>query len=258
MDSTLLNILFFTFLGGTLSLAGGLLLLWKRRLAENFSLHLISFAAGVLLATAFLDLLPEALHESETTGADIFVPLLLGVVFLFITERFILWYHHHHNTDTHDVKPTTALITIGDSFHNFIDGVAIATTFLVNPALGMVTALAIAAHELPQEIGDFAIMLNNKVSRNRILKLNVLASLASVAGGLITYFTKDLIEPYLFWVLAFTAGMFTYIACADLIPELHVSKADKNWHQVALFILGIVVVYILIGSLEGLAHPEAV
>jgi zinc and cadmium transporter len=252
MDITFLYILFFTIIGGILSLAGGFILLWKQKLAKSFSLHFTSFAAGVLLATAFLDLLPEA--QEAASDNHFLQPVLFGIIFLFIIERFILWFHHHHEVPEEFAKPTTALITIGDSFHNLIDGVAIASTFFVSAELGILTALAVAAHELPQEIGDFAVMLNSGVKRNKVLLLNIVSSLASVVGAVLTYLAKDLIEPHLYWVLAFTAGMFIYIACADLIPELHAStKQDKGWHQAFLFLFGIIVVYVFIQLLAGYA-----
>ncbi len=240
----LLNIIIFTIIGSILSLIGGVFLLLKKHLTESFILYLTSFAAGVLLATAFIDLFPEATKES-TNISMIFVYALSGMVVFFILERFLFWFHHHHETEK-DIKPSVLFIMLGDSIHNFIDGVAIASSFLVGFPLGMMTALAVAAHEIPQEIADFSVLLSQRVSKLKTLLFNGLSALTSLVGAVMTFYLSDQIRPLLPFVIAFTAGMFIYIASSDLIPELHKSSIKKTnaWHQTAMFLFGIFLVAI--------------
>lgn len=241
----LIWIITFTFLGSILSLIGGILLLFKKNLPEKFILDLTSFAAGVLLATAFVDLLPEALEESSNF-VRIFTYTLFGMVVFFALERFFLWFHHHHETEK-DIRPSVFLITIGDSIHNFIDGVAIAGAFLVSIPLGISTAIAVAAHEIPQEIADFSVLLSQKVSRFKTLAFNGLSAITSLFGAVITYYLSQSIQPLLPYLISFTAGMFIYIAASDLIPELHRSSVRKTsaLHQTTMLLIGIFLVIVL-------------
>src|SRR4030066_1223037 len=163
----------FTFLGSVASLIGGYFLLLKKTITENFSIRLISFAAGALLGVAFLDLLPEAVEVAR--GADIFVPALIGFVSFFFAEKVIRHIHHHHE---HEEKPTTPLIVFGDSIHNFVDGVIITTAFLTSIPIGITAALAVAAHEIPQEIADMGVLLANGLSKTKALLYNFLSALA--------------------------------------------------------------------------------
>src|SRR3989338_35285 len=235
----LAQIILLTLLGSILSLSRGLLLLYRKTWNHNFSLFLTSFAAGVLLATAFLDLFPESLeHLEETGGGDVFVPALLGIITFFLLERTLVWFHHHH--DAHGVKPTIWMITIGDGVHNFIDGVAIAATFMVNPAIGVTTALAVAAHEIPQEIADFSVLLSHGLSRARAIVFNVGSALTAIVGAVGMYYFSDSLGNYLGQIMAFTAGMFSYIALSDLIPELHHTQNNKETlPQILAFLIGI-------------------
>lgn len=155
--SVLVYILLFTFLGSIVSLIGGIVLLAKEKLAIRISHFLSSFAAGALLATAFFDLLPEALEDAGEI--NIFLWTLIGMLTFFLLERSIHWFHHHDIHPEEKAKPVNILIILGDAVHNFIDGMVIAATFLVDIRLGIITALAVGAHEIPQEIGDFGILL---------------------------------------------------------------------------------------------------
>lgn len=243
----LLNILLFTFLGSILSLVGSFLLLMKKGLTEKLSNQLLNFAAGALLATAFLDLLPEALEFAGES--DIFLWTLAGFVSFFFAERFIQVFHHHH---AHGHEASTFLILIGDGIHNFIDGIAITTAFLTSMPLGITTSLAVAAHEIPQEIADMGVLLANGLSRSRALFYNFLSALTAVAGALIAFFFASFIENYLYIFLAVTAGHFIYISASDLIPVLHEKYAqDRKMVNGGLFILGIVTVYIFRTIFEG-------
>ena len=252
--STLAYILLFTFLGSIAALIGGVILLSKEKFALKISHFLASFAAGVLLGTAFFDLLPEAMHEGEGTGVDVFFYTLVGIVIFFLIERFIHWFHHHEEYHEHEkeTKSTLSLIIIGDTMHNFLDGVVIAATFMVNPQVGILTALAVFAHEIPQEIGDFGLMLHKGLSRKRIIIVNIISAALAFMGAIITYLLGNVLEGYLPVFLAITAGFFIYIAASDLIPEIHHEKRRGfAIIESLLLILGIVVVWMSVSFLEG-------
>lgn len=246
-------IIIFTLIGSVVSLIGGILLLAKEKFALKISHYLSAFAAGTLLGTAFLDLLPEAHSSLGPTEEifEIFFWVLSGVLIFFLLERFI--HHHGHGSETEAKKSVVPLIVVGDSLHNFVDGVAIAATFLISIPLGIVTSLAVAAHEIPQEIGDFGLLLHKGVERGKILKINLLSSGAALVGAILTYIGRDSIERLLPQVLALTAGFFIYIAAANLIPEIHSRENQKKafWETVMLF-AGVLVVYFAISSLEGI------
>lgn len=252
MDQVLIYIVVFSFIGSVVSLIGGIALLSNEKFALKISHLLAAFAAGALLGTAFFDLLPEGLEHAEELGLEvnIFLWTMVGVLGFFLLERFI--HHHHQNDDPQDQKTLVPLIVIGDSIHNFIDGVAMAATFLISIPLGMVTALAVAAHEIPQEIGDFGLMLHKGVAGKKVLLINFYSALTALAGAVLTYLAKDVIEGLLPAVLGLTAGFFIYIAAANLIPEIHHQENQKVafWETMAL-ILGVAVVYLVIILLEG-------
>lgn len=251
--STLNNILLFTFIGSIGALIGGFILLSHEKFTLKISHFLASFAAGVLLGTAFFDLLPEALHEGEEKGIDVLFWTLVGIVIFFLVERFIHWFHHHDefHKDTKESKSTLPLIIIGDTMHNFIDGVVIAATFMVNTQVGIVTALAVFAHEVPQEIGDFGLMLHKGLSRKKIILTNVMSAAVSFIGALMTYLLGNILEGYIPILLAITAGLFIYISASDLIPEIHYEKRKGfAFIESLLLVIGIVVIYITVSLLE--------
>lgn len=252
--STLGNILLFTFIGSIGALIGGMLLLSREKFALKISHFLASFAAGVLLGAAFFDLLPEALHEAEEKGIDVFFWTLLGIVIFFLIERFIHWFHYHEDYHEHkeESKTTLPLIIIGDTMHNFIDGVVIAATFMISAPLGVVTALAVFAHEVPQEIGDFGLMLHKGLKRGKIILVNVMSAAVAILGAVLTYALGDVLEGYVPVLLALTAGFFIYIASSDLIPEIHHEKR-KGFAIIESFLLvvGIVVIWTTVSLLEA-------
>lgn len=252
----LLQIILLTLLGSVISLCGGLILLLKKNWNKSVSLLFTSFAAGTLLATAFLDLFPEAvLHLEELGGGDVFLPALAGIIIFFLLERTFVWFHHHHD-DAHGVKPTIWTLTIGDGVHNFIDGVAIAATYMINPAIGLTTAIAVAAHEIPQEIADFSVLLSQGLSKKRAILFNVGSAATAILGAWGMYLFSTELEMYIGIIIAFTAGMFAYIALSDLIPELHHSQSKKDTlPQVLSFISGILLVTLLKSLLGQSAHP---
>ncbi len=270
--SLLTQIIIFSLLGGVLSvIAASTFLLFPESWRNRSLPHLVSFAIGALLGAAFLALLPHAINFSGGDVHDITFTVLLGLMGFFLLEKMVLWRHCHsasceaHTPETaleehghqdhhhHDEGKgsTGAMILIGDGLHNFVDGVLIAAAFMVDEHLGIVTALAVAAHEIPQEVGDFAILLHSGFSRVRAFVYNVLASLATVAGALLAYFSLGEAQQLLPYVLAIAASSFIYIAVADLIPGLHKrSELNATVQQMVLIGLGIGVIYLAHSTLH--------
>lgn len=245
---TLGLIIFASIFVSLISFAGGLFFFVKNKFIEKMTTHLVSFAAGSMLAVSFLDILPEALEEGGE-GFNIFLPIFLGIVGFFFLERFVVWFHHHDST--HDTNPVAFLVLLGDGIHNFIDGVAIAATFLTSPGLGAATTMAMIAHEIPQEIADFSVLIHGGMSRRKALFYNFLSALAALLGAVGGFYLLEGLNDFLPVLLAFTGGMFIYIACADLIPEMHKDFArQKSWVQSLPFILGLVVLWLLISFLK--------
>jgi zinc and cadmium transporter len=246
--SILLWIITFSLAGGILALIGGIFLLWREEFARKFSIHLISFATGTLLAAAFFDLIPEAFHEG---GSDIpiFQYILLGIIFFFLIEKFFIWHHcHNQKCDTHTYK---YMILIGDTVHNFIDGVIIALSFLVSLPLGFVVSAAVILHEIPQEIGDFGILIHSGMKRTKIIFYNILSAFASLLGAVGAYFFFSYFEKYLPYFLAIAAGNFIYIALSDLIPEIHKEfRLRYTFVQILFLGLGVFVIWYVGGILE--------
>ena len=238
------QILFWSFIGSVASLGGGILLaLRKKAFTHAQSLLLISFAAGVLLATAFFDLLPEAIGQ---IGQISLIGQIGGIIFLFLLEKF-LWYHHH-DEEHEGHKRTPILITVGDTVHNFIDGVVIAGTFMVSPATGIVTALAVAAHEIPHEMADFGVLLTKGWAKKKVIFVNLASAGVSLLGAVLMYYWGGKIEGILPILLSFSGGMFIYLACSDLIPELHhghTEKKSETLGQMVVFGVGIIIVLLL-------------
>jgi zinc and cadmium transporter len=211
---------------------------------------LVSIAVGALLAAAFLDLLPEAFRRSADVPG-LFGTVLAGIVVLFALEKLALWRHHHGHDGADPRQRAAVLILVGDGVHNFVDGVLIAAAFLTDPAVGVVTTLAVIAHELPQEVGDFMVLLNAGLSRTQALALNLAASLTAVAGGLVGYLLLDTATLAIPYVLALAAASFIYVAVADLIPDLHRQHSrTPAAAQVALLAAGVAIVF----AGQGLLH----
>jgi zinc and cadmium transporter len=214
--------------------------------------HLVSFATGTLLGAAFLGLIPHAL---EGAGPDanhqVGLALLVGILLFFLLEKFVLWRHCHDDpcemhSPSHAARDTASanLILAGDTFHNLLDGVLVAAAFMTNPQLGIVTALAVFAHEIPQEVGDLAILLQGGFSRARAMTLNLVSSLTSVVGGVLAYYALNTALDLLPYALALAAASFIYVAVADLIPGLH-RRVDvrASLEQVLFIALGVGLVY---------------
>lgn len=235
--------------GGLFSLIGGVVLLYSQKRININTSYLISFSAGVLLSVALLDLLPEASENIDPHNLGVFV--LFGVLILFLFEKTHVWWHHHH--DSHGHHPEVVSIFLGDTLHNFIDGLAIGASFIVSPALGITTALAVALHEIPQEFADFGIYIKHKLKPNLILTANVASSLATLIGALVVYLFREAFDPYVFPLLALTAGMFLFISLSDLIPDLHIDQDNLlSVNQLYIFLLGIVISYAGIIAMHGI------
>ena len=260
----LILIIIFTAIGGLLSvMAAAVFLLLKDHHRNAVLPHGISFAIGALLAVAFWGLIPEAFEKVKPDHFQtLSATILAGILGFFVLEKLLIWRHCHHGSceahgDEHDehghsnMKSAGTLIILGDSIHNFVDGVLIAAAFLTDVQLGIVTSLAVAAHEIPQEVGDFAILLDSGYSRSKALFYNVLASLTTVLGGILAYFSLEDLHDSLPYFLALAASSFIYIAVADLIPSLHTKTDMKtSLQQIVLIAAGV----LLICSLQTIAH----
>jgi zinc and cadmium transporter len=237
----LATVLGLSLLGG----CGGLLvasafLLFTHRIRTRIIPWLVSYAVGTLLGVALLALLPEALDELRPSV--VFGTLLFGILTFFVLEKLVLLRHCH--TDECQVHGAAVpIIVIGDAFHNFIDGAIVSTAAMTSVPLGVNTAIAITAHEIPQEVGDVAIMLAAGYSRGNALMLNVISAASSLAGALVTYFAVGLVPGIRPYVLAFSSASLLYIAMSDLIPDLHRGQVDANAiRQVVLIAAGILTI----------------
>ncbi len=219
----------------------GILFAFSKRWTERSEMLLLSFAAGVLLSTVFLDLLPEAVARGHGAG-NVFSAALAAMIGFFFLERFLHGFHVHEEGRA---VASRTMILIGDATHNFVDGVVIAASFLASPALGLTTTLAVIAHEIPQEIADYGILVRGRLSPQRALWMNFLSGLTALLGALLCFGFQQTVEAHLAWFLTATAGMFIYIAASDLIPELHEPKHRGQWIYTAPFMLGVALMAVL-------------
>lgn len=268
--SILLLIIIFTAIGGILSvMAAAVFLLLPERHRQHVLPHGISFAIGALLTGAFCGLIPHAFEEVAADEISaLSATILAGILLFFILEKLLVWRHCHshaceaHGEDSHDDhhshdhnahgrRVAGMFIILGDSMHNFVDGVLIGAAFLTDPQLGIITALAVTAHEIPQEVGDFAILLHGGYTRGKALFYNVLASLSTVIGGVLAYVSLGDLHHILPYFLTLAASSFIYIAVADLIPSLH-QKTDikTSLQQIAFILAGVVLILVM----QSIAH----
>jgi len=242
--TVLLWIVAASFVGGMLSVMCAALFALNAR--PQWVNALVSYAIGALLGAVFLDILPEAM-EAGSSAAAVSGTVLFGIMLFFTLEKLLLWRHcHHDQCEAHepheyaDHGRSGTMIMIGDTFHNFVDGIIIAAAFLTDVNLGIVTSLAIVAHEIPQEVGDFMILLHSGYSKAQALLLNLLSSLAMLAGGVLAYFALQGMQGAVPTLLALAAASMIYVAVADLIPGLHKRTHLRDTiEQVALIALGI-------------------
>jgi zinc and cadmium transporter len=241
--------------GGVLSVAAAALFALNAR--THWIGMLVSYAIGALLGAVFLDILPEAIELAGDTAA-VSGTVLAGILLFFTLEKVLIWRHCHHDhceahepheTAAHDHGRSGTMLIIGDTFHNFVDGIIIAAAFLVDINLGIVTALAIIAHEIPQEVGDFLILLHSGYSKLRAFQLNLISSFATLVGGVLAYYALQGLQSWTPYILALSAASMIYVAVADLIPGLHKrTQMSDTVQQVVLIVLGVATV-----GLVGLA-----
>lgn len=257
-SSNLSQVIVFSLLGGVFSLIGGLFLLRNQKSADGLAKYATPFAAGALLSAVFLDLLKDGVEESSAD--TVLLAALAGIVGFFLLERFLRWFHHHHDHQGKENDHTVGMIIIGDTLHNVLDGVAIAASFLVSPATGIITTLAVAAHEIPQEIGDFGLLLAKGMRRRNVLLVNILSALGTLVAAVITFTlgSNELGGSSIGWLTGVSAGFLLYIAMSDLIPSIH-DSAPKNklldWRPL-LFIFGVLVVGISIRVAHTAIEPS--
>lgn len=256
--STLSWIILASFTGGVLSLLLAAMLTLKTR--PSWVSKLVSFAIGALLGAAFLNTLPEAFELSENPN-QVTVLVLVGILLFFILEKLVLWRHchiedcevhdpsaaitaadghPHHQTHEHDHGRSGMMIMVGDTFHNFVDGILIAAAFMVDIQLGIITSIAIIAHEIPQEAGDFIILLNSATIRSSAFMMNLLSSFATLVGGVLAYFMLNTLDFLILPLLSLASASMIYVALSDLIPGLHKRpEIGATVQQVSLILLGI-------------------
>ncbi len=257
---TLTYIVAATFLGGVVSVALAAAL--SQPLLTLIVRHLVSLSTGVLLGTALLHVLPEA-FESGRPPQALFLTLLSGLMFFFLLEKAELYrhghhhehdsHHHHHGFDAEQAGRGGWSVLVGDSIHNFCDGVLIAAAFLADPHLGFVTATAIIAHEIPQEVGDYIVLINAGFTRMRALVYNMISGMSAVVGGVLGYFLIGPWKEYLPYMMVVAASSFVYVAVADLIPQL---QKRLSWRDTVFQLVWLAVGLVMIGSIVHGLHDH--
>ena len=245
----LLVIIAVCFFGSLLSLT--LAYLFSKLKMVNYADYFVSFAVGTLLGAAFLEIIPHA-YELSRDLHQISLIVLIGILIFFILEKLLVWRHchgshceNHSPVVNHDVKKGSILI-IGDCFHNFIDGILIASAFIVDINLGLITALAIIVHEIPQEISNFSILINSGYSLSRTLLMNIVTGCAMILGAILAYFILNDLELLIPIILSFAASSMIYVAISDLIPSLHKKvEIKQTFQQTFSIFLGVLIIYFL-------------
>jgi len=229
-----------------ISLVGILSLLWHNDRPKKIALLLVSFAVGGLFGDAFIHLLPESF---EQLGTSLSTPLyvMLGLLLFFVLEKFLRWRHCHISASEEHLHPVVTMNLVGDAVHNLVDGMIIGATYIVSIPIGITTTLAIVLHEIPQEMGDFGILIHGGLSIKKALFFNYFSALIAILGAILSLVIGPHIEDYAVSLLPITAGGFIYIAGADLIPELqHEVKVTTSLWQFALILLGVGIMALLI------------
>jgi len=234
-------IILFSLLGSISAIVlASLFLLFPEHIRKIVIPALISYATGTLLGAAFLGLIPHAAEQLHVY--DLSITILCGIMFFFILEKLVLWRHcHKSHCDVHTAAGP--LILIGDAFHNFVDGVVITAAFMTSVPLGIATAISVASHEIPQEVGDFAILLESKYSIKKAFGLNIISGLTAVIGALIAFVFMKQVSTVIPYIMGLSAASFIYIAIGDLIPGLNTPrKLKESLIQIVLMILGIITI----------------
>jgi len=252
--SILAWILAATLAGGVLSvLAAGAFALRARPAQVSL---LVSYAIGTLLGAAFLEILPQAFERSGSP-ARVSATVLIGILLFFLLEKLMLWRHHHDGPDDAphaDHGRIATMVIVGDTFHNCVDGVIIAGAFLVSGELGLITALAIITHEIPQEVGDFLVLLHSGYSKSQAFAFNILSSIAMVIGGALAYYALQAVQQWVPLLLGIAAASMIYVSVADLIPGLHQRRELRaTLQQVLLIAAGIATIWIVGSAAHAIA-----
>lgn len=228
-----------------LSLTGILLLSFREAIFRKCIPLFISIAVGALLGDAFIHLIPEALVDEHTTSMSLLI--IAGILLFFILEKFLHWHHHGEDTEASHIHPVGRLVLVSDIIHNFLDGVIIAASFMVSVPVGLATTLAVVLHEIPQEVGDFAVLLHAGYTKRRAIFLNFLTALSAFFGAALFLMIGEYATPLTAYFIPLTAGGFIYIAVADLIPELQKTRQFKNsLYQLGAVIIGVAAMAALI------------
>jgi zinc and cadmium transporter len=221
------------------SLVGAFFLSLNEDKLKKYVHFFISLAIGALLGDAFIHLIPESFEKIPNPSiASIFI--ITGIIIFFIIEKFLHWHHHGEDKEENHIHPVGKLILFSDGFHNLIDGIIIGVSFMASIPLGIATTIAVLLHEIPQEIGDFAVLIHSGYTKKRALFLNFLSALTAIFGLFIALIFGNLAESFSVWILPIAAGGFIYIAVADLIPELRVTKKmSSTLSQIFFILLGV-------------------
>ncbi len=234
------------FLVSLLSFIGVFTLGLKEKSLKKILLLLVGYSAGALFGDAFIHLLPGAVKENGF-GIPISAAILTGIIVFFVLEKIVKWHHHHNLSEKTDVHSFGYMNLFGDALHNFIDGALITGSYLVSVPVGIATTVAVILHEIPQEIGDFGVLLHSGFSKNKALLFNFLSALTAVLGAIIALYFNSLVENFEVLLVSFAVGGFIYIAGSDLIPELHHEEGTKNSIiQIIVFLLGILTMGLLL------------
>lgn len=245
----LFNIIIASLLVSLISLIG-LGVFSKNRYSHRIMDAAIALAAGVLLGNVFLHMLPELMEmliDSPYSPQQISLWILFAIIFLFLTEQYLYWHHcHRHHCENKDkhTDPTGINILIGDGLHNLVDGMVIAASFVVDASVGWMATLAIALHEIPQEIGDYSLLLHSGFSKLKALFWNFISGLIAIIGALITYYYSQVAEQEIIFI-SLAVGSFLYVALSDIMPHLQEQKRVNQFTQVFWFVLGLVVIFIV-------------
>ncbi len=246
MASIILYSLVSVIIVSLLSLVGVITLPFGGSWLRKFLIYMISFSAGALFGDAFIHLLPDIVKKNGFTMA-ISLYILTGIAFSFIVEKVIHWRHCHHPTTKDHPHPFAMMNLFGDAVHNFLDGLIIAASYLTSVPVGIATTIAVILHEIPQEIGDFGVLLHGGFSRMKALLINFATALAAVLGALVGLLLSAAAGNITYFFIPFAAGSFVYIAGSDLIPELHKEvEAKKSLLQFGAFILGVMIMLLLL------------
>lgn len=231
--------------GSSVSLIGGATIFLAKKRRNHAILLALPFGAGALLAAAFFDLLPESFRLSDPAGLLLWT--LAGFTAFFLAERSGSWFHHHHEHKIDMVNHSqNIMVMIGDLLHNMIDGLAIATAFLVNPVSGFITTLAVSAHEIPKELGTFGILLSRGWKDRRVLFANILTAVGTLVAATVTYVLGSTVQLPEGQLLALTSGFFIYVAASDIIPDIHEQPHKVGTLQALVLVIGIVLVGLVI------------